>query len=68
MLTTRSFRDCEHEVETQVRVHAPRAIVETAIEESDLEPSEKAALWLTAWSLVGLGADHEQVEGPAPLG
>lgn len=68
MLAARSFRACEHEVETQVRVHAPRARVETTIEESDLEPNEKAALWLTAWSLVGLEADHEPVEGPVPLG
>ncbi len=68
MRTARSFRACEHEVETQVRVHAPRARVETTIEESDLDPNEKAALWLTAWSLVGLEADHEPVKRPISRG
>ena len=68
MPTTRSFRTCEHEVEAQVRIQTPVATVETAIEKSGLGPDEKAALWLASWSLVGLEADHQPVDGPALLG
>lgn len=68
MSATRSFRACEHEVEAQIRVRTPLATVEPVIEASDLEPDEKAAVWLACWSLIGLEADHQQVEGPASLG
>ena len=67
-MSIRSFRACEEEVEAQVRARAPLATVETAIEDSGLDPDQQAALWLVGWSLIDLGADHPQVERPPSIG
>lgn len=57
------------EVEDLVRADTPFDEVEATIDEADLMPDDKAALWVLGWSMVGLEAKDPAPERPlAPVG
>ena len=65
----RSLHGYRREVEELVRADTPFHEVEATIEEADLPPDEKAALWVLGWSMVGLEAKDQAPERPlAPVG